>query len=182
MTTARDELLARVVEHAAEHGLADASLRDVAGSIGTSHRMLLYHFGSRAGLIAAIVETIEAQQRDVLGQLGATATHPLEVVTQQWAILAAPEMAPFVRLFFEVVAQALFARPGTEGFLDGLTTPWIDAGRAVAADLGADLDEVDLRIGIAVVRGLLLDAVASGDAAPPTVALRRFVERWHAPR
>ena len=184
MTNAREELLGRVIEHAAAHGLSDSSLREIADAIGTSHRMLLYHFGSRAGLVAAVVAAIEAQQRDVLAALGAGAGDPLEVITRQWAILAAPEMAPFVRLFFEVVAQALFSRPGTDGFLDGLTTPWIDTARTVASGLPAatGLDDTDLRVGIAVVRGLLLDAVASGDPGPPTAALHRFVERWHGPR
>jgi AcrR family transcriptional regulator len=180
MSGAREELLDRVVAHAAAHGLADSSLRVIADAIGTSHRMLLYHFGSREGLVAAIVERMEAQQREVLAQLGAVAHDPFEVITRQWTVLSAPEMAPFVRLFFEVVAQALFARPGTEGFLAGLTEPWIDTASEIARDHALDVDATDLRIGVAVVRGLLLDAVASGDTAAATAALHRFVQRWQA--
>lgn len=180
MASARDELLGRVIEHAAAQGLSDCSLRELAEAVGTSHRMLLYHFGSRAGLVAAVVATVEAQQRDVLVELGAWATDPLGVLNEQWKILSAPDMAPFVRLFFEFVSQSMFDRPGTQGFLHALTTPWIDAGKAVAADLGVEVDEVDLRLGIAVMRGLLLDAVASGDATGPTAALERFVERWRS--
>ena len=66
---ARDQLLERVVAFAAAEGIAGRSLRDIAAGVGTSHRMLLYHFGSREGLLAAIVATIEAQQRDVMADL-----------------------------------------------------------------------------------------------------------------
>ena len=40
----------------------DFSLRDLAGSIGTSHRMLVYHFGSREALLIEIVRAFEAEQ------------------------------------------------------------------------------------------------------------------------
>ena len=63
---ARAELLDRVVADVAEHGLTDRSLRDIAAAVGTSHRMLLYHFGSRQGLVAAIVQSVEAAQRQLL--------------------------------------------------------------------------------------------------------------------
>ena len=37
----------RVVEEFAARGIGDRSLRDMAEAVGTSHRMLLHHFGSR---------------------------------------------------------------------------------------------------------------------------------------
>ncbi len=50
----RDRLLAAAVEQAMRGGIADLSLRELAAAIGTSHRMLLYHFGSREGLLVAV--------------------------------------------------------------------------------------------------------------------------------
>ena len=84
MGTARDELLAKVMDHVATHGLADASLREIADAVGTSHRMLIYHFGGRDGLVAAIVEAMEAQQRALLVTLRDGAASPAEVVRAQW--------------------------------------------------------------------------------------------------
>ncbi len=66
----RESLLTDAVEHFAKNGIGDASLRSIATSIGTSHRMLIYHFGSREGLLAEVVRTVEAQQRDLLASLG----------------------------------------------------------------------------------------------------------------
>ncbi len=85
--------------------------------------MLNYHFGSRAGVVAAVVERIESQQRDALAEIAAEATSTTEIIERQWAQLSDPALAPFIRLFFEVTAQAMFGRPGTDGFLAGLTEP-----------------------------------------------------------
>ena len=57
----RDRLLSALVEYAAAHGLADASLRELAAAVGTSHRMLLYHFGSREGVVAAEPVRLDAE-------------------------------------------------------------------------------------------------------------------------
>ena len=45
----------QVVDHFVADGLGDLSLRKIAGAIGTSHRMLLYHFGSKNGLLLEVV-------------------------------------------------------------------------------------------------------------------------------
>ena len=70
MSDARDALLGRIIEHVAVNGLADTSLRELADEVGTSHRMLNYHFGGRDGLVAAIVEATESGQRRALADLG----------------------------------------------------------------------------------------------------------------
>jgi len=40
----REDLLDRVTDHVLEHGLIGLTLRPVAAAIGTSDRMLIYHF------------------------------------------------------------------------------------------------------------------------------------------
>ena len=177
---ARDRTLTQVLEYVAAHGLADASLRDVAAAIGSSHRMLLYHFGSREGLVAAIVQRIEADQRGLLATLAEEATSPTDLVRLQWATLSDPAMWPFVRLFFEATTLALHGRPGTEGFLDSLTDTWLRDAGAVAEDMGVQVGEAELRLGVALLRGLLLDAVASGDPTGPTRALERYLTLWES--
>jgi AcrR family transcriptional regulator len=46
MESQRDTLLRAALAHVVHRGLADLSLRALAEDIGTSHRMLIYHFGS----------------------------------------------------------------------------------------------------------------------------------------
>lgn len=54
----REQLLQAVIDHLAEHCVTSQSLRGTATSIGTSHRMLIYHFGSRKGLLTEVVATV----------------------------------------------------------------------------------------------------------------------------
>ena len=178
MTAAQQALLDKAMTHLAVHGIGGLSLRELAGAIGTSHRMLIYHFGSREGLIAAIVEAMETQQRETLQRLGGEAHSPRDLIAAQWQQLSDPALRPFVVLFFEVLALALQNRPGTERFLENLTTPWLNLAGAIADDLGLKRSSTDLLLGIAVVRGLLLEAVASNDYASSTTALDRFLDIW----
>ena len=182
MGTARDDLLDKTIAYVAEHGLADLSLRQLAAGIGTSHRMLNFHFGSREGLLAAIVASIEERQRVALGVLAADATSPAELVRAQWTQLTDPTLRPAIVLFFEVLALALQRRPGTEGFLDSLTDPWLVTAADVAARLDLPTTRDELRLGVAVVRGLLIDVAAGVDRAEATASLDRFLELWETDR
>ena len=179
MGTAREDLLDRAIAHVSAHGISDVSLRALATAIGTSHRMVLYHFGSREGLLAAIVERVEATQRDALAELATTAGSPRALIEAQWAQLTDPALRPIICLFFELVGLALHDRPGTAGFLDGLTDPWLVLAERLAIELDASTDRDELRLGVAVTRGLLLEAVTSGDVDGATRSLHAFLDRWY---
>jgi AcrR family transcriptional regulator len=177
MPARRAVLLDRVVGEVAVNGLGSRSLRDIAAAVGSSHRMLLYHFGSREGLVAAIVESVEASQRALLRELAATTDDPGALVLALWDQVSSPALRPFVRLFFESLAVTA----GSHG--DNLTAPWLDDSTAAAGELGLTVDATEMRLGVAVTRGLLIDVLASGETEPATAALHRFVELWRpAPR
>lgn len=178
----REDLLERVIAQVAATGLADQSLRELAAGAGTSHRMLLYHFGSHAGLIAAIAARVEARQRELLAELAADAAGPAELQRRLWAQVSDPAIAPFVRLFFDVLGLALSGRPGTERFLADLMEPWLVEAAAAAATVDVTPRREDLRLGIAVTRGLLIDVLATGDVKGATAAHERFIELWEAGR
>jgi AcrR family transcriptional regulator len=171
---ARDRLLDAAVEHALTEGIVDLSLREIAAGIGSSHRMLIYHFGSREGLLAAVVREVERREREELtragGVSGADARH-------QWARLADPQLRAQERLFFEIYAHALLGRPGTEGFLDDALEGWIARLATSMTSAGVDQPQARAlaRLGLAVTRGLLLDLLASGDTAGTTDAFELFL-------
>ena len=172
MADARVDLLERTIAEVAHHGLGDRSLRDIAAAIGSSHRMLLYHFGSRPGLVQAIVERVEADQRAVFLQLAATARSARELVESLWSSVSAPDMLPFVRLFFEAIGTTTVEAP------DAVTKLWIDESAVATAQLGVAFDPVETRLGVAITRGLLIDVLTNGDAAAATAALHLFLDRW----
>ena len=106
-----ERLLAAAVEQAMQGGIADLSLRELAAAIGTSHRMLLYHFGSREGLRIAVARAVEEAQRAAVPGWGIT---PAEA-RRAWQHFSDPKLWPQERLFFELYLHALLGRPGTEG-------------------------------------------------------------------
>lgn len=177
----RDQLLARVTVYAAENGIAGRSLREIAAGVGTSHRMLLYHFGSREGLMAAIVVGMEAGQRAAMAGLAEqAATRGTDPMRGLWEQLASPELRPYVRLFFEVFGLAVQGTPGATDMLADLTGPWIRDGLATAAAWGYEADATAVRLGVAVARGLLIDLLAGADAEEVSAAHALFAEMMEA--
>lgn len=176
--SARTQLLERVIAFAAAEGIADKSLREIARGAATSHRMLLYHFGSREGLLAAIVAAIEAQQRAVMVAMAEQANTPRELMLGLWEQVSREELRPFVKLFFEVFGLVAQGAPGTEGLRETLTQPWLTDAAEVAKVIGVASDPAELRVSVAVSRGLLLDLVAGADYAEVDEAYRRFVDLY----
>jgi AcrR family transcriptional regulator len=70
----RDALLAACTDHILAEGLIGLSLRPLAKAVGTSDRMLIYHFGSRDGLVAAIIDESTVRSVDYLRGLPAPRT------------------------------------------------------------------------------------------------------------
>jgi AcrR family transcriptional regulator len=175
VSTAGDALLARIIDDVAVHGLGDRSLRDLAAAVGTSHRLVLYHFESRTGLLRAIVERIEAEQRQSFMKLVAEATSTGDLIRSLWGQVTQPAVRPFIRLFFEL---ASYVDPGSDpdsgSAAIALTAPWLADSKAATKQLGIAFDPVEVRLGIAVVRGLLLDVLA-GEQRQATRSLERFI-------
>jgi AcrR family transcriptional regulator len=179
----RDRLLSAAIAYVAAHGLHDRSLRELAAAIGTSHRMLIYHFGSKEGLMRAIVEEVENQQREFFARFVADLTvPPREAALAFWQRLTDPSLANNERLFFELYGQALQGRPGTQGFLDRIVDAWVEplTDYGVSRGLPLDTARADARLGVAVTRGLLLDLVATGDRAAVDEAYRRYLQMYDA--
>lgn len=174
----RERLLAGAMEYVARHGVGEISLRGLAAELGTSHRMLLYHFGSREGLLIEVIRTVEEQQRAALAQIlrEEAGTHPAETMRRMWARVADPALWPNERLFFEVYVQALQGSPHALPLLDGIVDAWVEPLAALVAP-GRPREEAraEARLGVAVVRGLLLDLLATGDREAVDAAMERYI-------
>ena len=187
----KQQLLERALGYLAQHGIGDISLRELAAALGTSHRMLSYHFGSKEGLFVAIVQEAENRQRRLLASSFGTEDLDLaDLARRTWRQLRAPELAPLIRLFFELYVQALqgrdYAQPILAGFPDSWVEPMLPA--LIARGLTESQARAETRLGIAVIRGLLLDLLATGDVAGADAAHEAYVaaliarEAQRAPR
>jgi AcrR family transcriptional regulator len=174
----RERLLAAAIEHLAQDGSHDLSLRSIAAAIGTSHRMLNYHFGSRNGLLTAIVSELERRQREFMSTvlLDREAT-PGELMWRMWEQVADERLWPYERLFFEMSGRALQGDPDAQALRSELVDPWLTSVDALSEQAGLTPAQAraEARLAIAVTRGLLLDLLATGDRAGADEAMRRFV-------
>ncbi|GAA2466547.1 TetR/AcrR family transcriptional regulator [Streptomyces mauvecolor] len=178
----RARLVEAAVDHVAAHGIADLSLRSLGAAIGVSHRMLIHYFGSKEQLFVEIVRTSERRQRDLLSRLQLEpGLAPSDVALLLWQRLTDPGLADQERLFFEICGQALRGRPEYAPLIEGLVTDWLEPLMAAEVAAGANpaVARNRARLGLATVRGLLLDLLATGDRAGVDAAMEEFLRLFY---
>ncbi|HKN51380.1 MAG TPA: TetR/AcrR family transcriptional regulator [Amycolatopsis sp.] len=175
MSEARAKLLDAAIERIAHHGGADRSLRSLAADLGTSHRMLIYHFGSKEGLLTAVAREVEARQRVALADIDDP--DPAETGLAFWRRLTDESLRANEKLFFQLYGQALGGTPGTAEFLDGVIDDWLGPLENLLARFGVPEAQrpAQARLGLAVARGLLLDLVTTGDLDAVNAAMTEFL-------
>ncbi|GAA2079812.1 TetR family transcriptional regulator [Pseudolysinimonas kribbensis] len=147
----RGELRELSYRYVLEHGLIGLSLRPLATAIGSSPRVLLFLFGSKEGLIREILARARADELGALGANGPTS------VAAVWAWLSDPGHRRLMALWTQCYALSI-AEP------DGLWAGW--AARTVddwLALIIPERDPIAATLQLAVLRGLLLDLLATGD-------------------
>ena len=174
MSERREELIEKALDYFLKHGLAGLSLRPLAGQIGTSARLLVYHFGSKDGLITAVMDEVRARTQR---SFAASAARPAskarkDVMRTFWNWITHPANVRYMRLLFEVQALALQNPAGYARYLKGSSSSWLElierslppskANRAVAT------------LCAAVIDGLLLEYLSTGDRRRTTNALELF--------
>lgn len=178
----KQELLEAAYRYVLGNGLADMSLRPLAEEIGSSPRVLLFLFGSKDGLVRALLARArEAELRylaELRGEPGGLAGTGRDV----WTWLAAPSHRALLTLWVEGYARSLLGEPG----------PWADFGRDTVhdwldllaehqamtpGDPGPDAPgaAAERTLLLAVLRGALLDLLATGDTARVTTAVDRYL-------
>ena len=181
--TPRQRLLDAAIDYVAEHGIGDLSLRSLANELGTSHRMLIFHFGSKQQLWIEIVHATEERQRERLHELLPDPSRPTrESLWTWWKQISDASLWPRERLFFELYGQALQGRPHAAEFLDGIVDDWIApvAESSIAQGVPEELARAQARLGVAVTRGLLLDLLATEDVAGVDQAMAAFISLYEA--
>jgi AcrR family transcriptional regulator len=173
----RDELLELAYRYALDHGVADLSLRPLAAAVGSSPRVLLFLFGSKAGLVQALLARAREDELALLDRARSMAAGPprngdaLAVTAEVWNWLAADEHRSLLKLWVEGYARSLIKPAGPwGGFAAATVADWLDVLGEATSDtvLGTLL--------LAVLRGAMLDLLATGDVERVSGAVRRQLE------
>jgi AcrR family transcriptional regulator len=177
----QEELLERAYRYVLKHGLAELSLRPLAAAIGSSPRVLLFLFGSKEGLIRALLARARADELSMLEQARHNGRDAAlaSIVQTTWAWLVAEPHRPLLTLWLEAYARSLvdsegpwsdFARKTVEDWLTLLATSQSQSRRRSRAG-GAERT-----LALSVLRGALLDLLATGDIERTTAAVQEHVE------
>ena len=169
----RRTLLDAAYRYVLAHGLGDLSLRPLAAAVGSSPRVLLFLFGSKDGLVREILGRARAEELAALDRArraGETGGLPA-AAEAVWAWLAAPEHRGLLTLWVEVYSRSLVESDGIwTGFAARTVHDWL----AVLADAGGG-DPVERTLLLAVLRGALLDLLATGDVERTGAAVARHL-------
>jgi AcrR family transcriptional regulator len=181
----RTQLLASIVDHVIERGLADLSLRPLAIAIGSSPRTVLYHFTSKERLLAAVLLEVSRRQARLLDAWYERSAEydTRTLLLRAWQWLAAPRHERLLRLLFEAYGIALRDRRRYGAFLRATTADWqtpferILEARGFSPERAAALAQLL----VATMRGLLLDVLATSDRPRAERALRSFLSAIELP-
>lgn len=122
----REELAQQATDYVLEAGLIGLSLRPLAATIGTSDRMLNYHFGSKDELVADVLRV--SSQRSA-AQFGAMkpATSVRQAVLDLWVVVSGADQQRCQRMYVEGAALGLFGKEPYAAAVREANAVWMDA-------------------------------------------------------
>jgi AcrR family transcriptional regulator len=167
----RQRLLDACTDYALEHGLPDR-LEPLAAAADTSNRMLIYHFGTRDGLLREVLRQARRRQVETFTDLIRLRPDEPYTVTlaRAWSAISGPQGEPYLRIFTRLHDAA--GEPLWPGFRRTATTDWL----APLEDGMRSLGRPELAtVVLAVIRGLLMDLAATGDTARTHQAFDDFL-------
>ena len=138
MADRREELVVGATMWVLEHGLAGMSLRPLAKALGTSDRMLVYYFGSKDGLVAAITEFAGEQLVAAMPTID-PARPPRSArawLDQTWALFSDPGLRSGMEMLFELDSVAVRSAGPARDASAAVTARWLSVVDETLAELG----------------------------------------------
>lgn len=176
-TMRRDTLTDEIASIVLAEGLGELSLRVLAARLATSGRMLLYYFTTRDTLVVAVLERISLRLGVIMAEHSAgPLLTPGAFLGRVMSLSQMPEIAPFMRVWTEVVARGARGEAPYVAVASETVGVWIDwinsrlvpeaRGRGQAVAILAIVDGVTLlelaRPGTTAGARLLLPGLLDG--------------------
>ncbi|MGA9852801.1 MAG: TetR/AcrR family transcriptional regulator [Gammaproteobacteria bacterium] len=175
MHSRKEVLIDALITHLQRNGLADLSLRPLAAEIGTSARLLIYHFGSKENLLAEVLEVMQARLRDSALKLTKAATEgdgkpPLRLF---WNWATARKNFGYLKLLYELQILAAQNPAAYAQYLERNSSNWLDLVQAALPP--SERTAAMATLLVAVFDGLFLELMSTGDRQRTTQALEEFI-------
>ncbi|MFZ3492543.1 SRPBCC domain-containing protein [Streptomyces sp. 5.8] len=182
----KQQLLELAYAHVLDHGLADMSLRPLAEAIGSSPRVLLFLFGSKDALVQALLARARQDETGMLEAVHrARPEHGLARTGELvWSWLADPGHRKVLTLWVEGYSRSLSGGTGPwAGFAERTIADWLEVFAAAQPPARRDTPEglAERTLLLSVLRGALLDLLASRDEQRTTAAVTAHLRTLEAP-
>jgi AcrR family transcriptional regulator len=163
-TRRREQLAEAATDYVLEHGLIGLSLRPLAAALGTSDRMLLYHFESKDDLVATVLRVSSDRSAAEVRDLP-PAPDARGAVLALWEALRAPRLSRCQRAYVEAAALGLFGLEPYVRVLRAANAVWSDAVTDYLVSSGAPSRDARraVRLLDAATMGFLLDLPLDAD-------------------
>jgi AcrR family transcriptional regulator len=126
MSDRRHDLAEAATDYVLAHGLLDLSLRPLAAALGTSDRMLLYHFKDKNDLVATVLNV--SNERSMRGIRGLRPSRDVrQAVLDLWSQVSLPEQARCQRLYVEAAALGVLGAEPFASVVGEANEAWLGA-------------------------------------------------------
>jgi AcrR family transcriptional regulator len=175
MPSRKQQLLEDLMAYFIRHGVADVSLRPMAKEVGTSARLLIFHFRSKERLLLEVLDEMQTRLQQSLKELlaspSANRSAPLRIFWD-WAL----EQKNFAHLRVLYQLHILAAQDSkTYGkYLKRNSLNWLEAVQAILKP--SQRSPALATLIVAVFDGLFIEVISSGDHRRATAAIDQFVE------
>jgi AcrR family transcriptional regulator len=175
----KDRLLQALFEEFGESGPSpNLSMRQVAERLGVHHTLLTYHFGSRPGLLGAVLA--EARRRDNLVIAADDQLGFVSLCRAIWRFYANDTLEDRSRAFFHLVGLAVYEGDAFEDFVTNIDDlrQLLEVSALRDGSSPSDARQLSI-IAAASLRGLLLQRLL-GPSADVDAAAERFLASLNA--
>jgi AcrR family transcriptional regulator len=170
----------RIADILLSRAVAVVPLRELAGLLGTSDRMLLYYFGTQAALVTAALTCLSERLATQLEQaLPSTPLSPAQLLRKLDGITTRPGVAGILRVWADVAARGARGEAPFQDFAKASVASWLDwIGGRLAIRNSAQRTKMASAI-LVVIEGVrLLELTAPGTTgAAAGILAKAFDER-----
>jgi AcrR family transcriptional regulator len=180
MSTRKALLLESLIDYLVRRGVADVSLRPMAAAVGTSARLLIFHFGSKERLLLEVLDEMQARLQRSLGDLlddpGPARSAPLR---RFWDWALKDGNFAQLRVLYQLHVLAAQDHKTYGRFLKRNSLNWLGSVQALLKP--SQRSPALATLIVAVFDGLFIEVMSTGDRRRASAAIDEFITMARKP-
>jgi AcrR family transcriptional regulator len=175
MPSRKQQLLEDLIAYLIRHGVADVSLRPMAEEIGTSARLLIFHFRSKERLLLEVLDEMQTRLQQSLKELVAEpAVNDSAPLRMFWDWAIEERNFAHLRVLYQLHILAAQDNKTYGKYLKRNSRNWLEVVQAILKP--SHRSPALATLFVAIFDGLFIEVMSSGDRRRATAAIDQFVE------